>query len=175
MTAVDHAELKRVEERIAEIAALFGVPDGGRYLNDWKARAEQHAALLSEIEGLKAELEQARAGRKLISSGAMDLGVMYASANERAAEAERQLAALRTQAPDSWRPIETAPKDGTRILVGHSDAVFDAWWEEGGGNGDGWVDGCDDRYEDLIVYEPTHWMPLPAAPALRPQTAESGT
>lgn len=27
------------EDRILELSAMFGVPDGGRYLNDWKAKA----------------------------------------------------------------------------------------------------------------------------------------
>lgn len=59
-----------------------------------------------------------------------------------------------------WQDISTAPKDGTIVLVAVKDAVFDAWWNEY----DGWVDGCTDRYEDLITYEPTHWMPLPLPP-----------
>lgn len=43
---IDGAEARadRAEARIAEIATMFGVCDGGRYLNDWKARlaALQH-------------------------------------------------------------------------------------------------------------------------------------
>lgn len=41
------ARADRAEARIAEIATMFGVCDGGRYLNDWKARL---AALQQETQ-----------------------------------------------------------------------------------------------------------------------------
>lgn len=57
-----------------------------------------------------------------------------------------------------WQPIESAPKDGTDMLVcwcrGGTMAVA-CWWS------DGWYEANDDiRY----VSEPTHWMPLPNPP-----------
>lgn len=42
------AERDRLRERIQALADLFGVPDGGRYLNDWKARAERIAQPTTE-------------------------------------------------------------------------------------------------------------------------------
>lgn len=36
-----------LQERLVELAAMFNVPDGGRYLNDWKARADQINQALS--------------------------------------------------------------------------------------------------------------------------------
>ena len=61
-----------------------------------------------------------------------------------------------------WQPIETAPTDGGEVLVyvgksyvgGCVIAVKDT-------NGD-WLDWDGD------VWEPTHWMPLPAAPDAKP-------
>jgi len=66
----------------------------------------------------------------------------------------------------NWRPIETAPKDGTEVLVL---AVYDdgppayavaAWdgeeWRDVGDIGWGGMHGEDNQ--------PTHWMPLPAPP-----------
>jgi hypothetical protein len=61
----------------------------------------------------------------------------------------------------NWQKIETAPKDGTPILVydkdwfdfmGHQIVVY--WLEDFG-----WRSGCDQCPDD-----PTHWMPLPEPP-----------
>ena len=67
-------------------------------------------------------------------------------------------------APSPWRPIETAPKDGTRILCGRfvTNCPYDR---------DGTID-VDQWYEPLggfsqfnmRFWPPTHWMPLPPAP-----------
>lgn len=88
-----------------------------------------------------------------------------------------QLAAAIRALPDEdeWQPIETAPRDGTEILIGK-------WKERGGfrfcrsswehfpGNSmegeqsyDWWA--CDDDHNDITEDEgPTHWRPLPAPP-----------
>ena len=85
-----------------------------------------------------------------------------------------ELNAAHPQATEpAWRPIETAPKDGTRILVckakdvdgnpmGDSFGLFvqrAEWWE-----GDGWIVYCSLVHEPQCFFDPTHWMPLPAAP-----------
>lgn len=73
-----------------------------------------------------------------------------------------------------WQPIETAPKDGTAILLWeqYSAAPFVGWWvpscqewtvskehvsAEGGWDGANVV--------DLLVAPITHWMPLPKPPS----------
>jgi hypothetical protein len=69
----------------------------------------------------------------------------------------------------NWQPIETAPKDGTVILVcgfgrkGYY--VADAVW---GSVCDCWMmfDGMSDNY-DLESDGHSHWMPLPAPPAAK--------
>ncbi len=60
-----------------------------------------------------------------------------------------------------WLPIETAPKDGTRIiLVGKSGYVWcDCKWEK--------MKRVPDRWSSFIgpiTFHPTHWMPIPEAP-----------
>src|SRR5258706_1141095 len=62
---------------------------------------------------------------------------------------------------DDWQLIETAPKDGTRALLGHIGVVrgvarcIKSYWQyEAAGF---WID------------EPTHWMPLPEPPAHVPR------
>lgn len=75
-----------------------------------------------------------------------------------------------------WRPIETAPKDGTFADLWHRDQGrvancrwltnalgFTAWHAQQGGRG--WNMGEDDNF--------THWMPLPASPS-NPTTTDQG-
>lgn len=58
-----------------------------------------------------------------------------------------------------WQPIETAPKDGTIILLWYKAIGHEmAFW-----NGKSWDDG--DFYDNLgSDADFTHWMPLPKAP-----------
>lgn len=88
-------------DRTREIATWLGEGDPGAegsVLLSRSVAAEVSADLtgcLNLIRSLTAELDDAREGRKMISSGAMDLSVMYASANERAERAEAERDALR--------------------------------------------------------------------------------
>jgi len=73
-----------------------------------------------------------------------------------------------------WQPIETAPKDGTVILLATSKVddghMQTAYWDECDGIAEGktaWAWHHTDAglywHKDMF----THWMPLPAAPHLR--------
>jgi hypothetical protein len=66
--------------------------------------------------------------------------------------------------PEGWQPIETAPKDGTRVLV------FDQYWgvlmsywqlQATAVNPPGREH---DRWDWYAAPGATHWMPLPAPP-----------
>ena len=78
-----------------------------------------------------------------------------------------------------WLPIETAPKDGTAVLVmrdiwpgsetgrakrcvGHNTYVA-AWWADEGNSGE-WVCYMDRIEEPICPIKPTHWMQLPPPP-----------
>lgn len=62
----------------------------------------------------------------------------------------------------SWQPIETAPKDGTHVLVSDDGVVSEAWFDaeaHGGGwylANRHWTDGPG---PDQIF--PTHWQSMP--------------
>ncbi len=58
-----------------------------------------------------------------------------------------------------WHPIETAPKDGTKVLLSNSEDVFSGCWVESTLRGFEWWSG-----EQGGTVKPTHWMPLPEPP-----------
>ncbi len=61
--------------------------------------------------------------------------------------------------PSPWRPIETAPKDGSEMILSFGEHMTVGKWEQDfGGN---WIE-SDSR--DVIEPKPTHWMPLPEKP-----------
>lgn len=69
--------------------------------------------------------------------------------------------------PALWQPIETAPKDGTWMIIFVADSPlyanpFMARWDKRPGGG--WWAGFDGYGEDDLVRAPTHWMPLPEPP-----------
>jgi len=85
-----------------------------------------------------------------------------------------------------WQPIETAPRDGTRILAWTPEGHDIVWWSDLNrdlpqepGNNPGWWGFCwhtvpgrtrehgfgvDDDYIWPAQNQPTHWMPLPEPP-----------
>ena len=73
-----------------------------------------------------------------------------------------------------WRPIETAPRDGTHLLLfdDRDRMLIEAdiaigWWQDGE-----WRDWGDIGCSGLFPYEPTHWMPLQEPPRrARPTTS----
>jgi hypothetical protein len=98
-------------------------------------------------------------------------------------------------APAPWQPIETAPRDGSRVLLSYQNAMK-KWRRviafyapklsiEQDYDGDGWCDydeandrfflpegwhECIDNWDDyssvaIVGVKPTHWMPLPPPPA----------
>jgi len=85
-----------------------------------------------------------------------------------APEAREALARIRAA---EWRDISTAPRDGTTVLL-FSNKNGLGWnitgygrWEGGDDIVSGWVSfGMIEPGGNLGLANPTHWMPLPAAP-----------
>lgn len=75
----------------------------------------------------------------------------------------------------SWRDIETAPRDGTRILaiwpyLSETQSWFEAYWHPGGeGDAPGWYSPGFGWFLD--GYNPTGWMPLPTPPEVEAERA----
>jgi hypothetical protein len=67
---------------------------------------------------------------------------------------------------NEWQSIETAPKDGTRILLVRGNYIWlDDWWKG---------DGANSNWSSLVAWKqttgktpdpPSHWMPLPEPPS----------
>lgn len=86
-------------------------------------------------------------------------------------EAWQACAAALSQPAAAWQPIETAPKDGSSILAfwacslncvpvtGDNCYAMTLW------SGGDWIS---TDLSDISFSEPTHWMPLPAAPEATP-------
>lgn len=79
---------------------------------------------------------------------------------------------------ERWQPIESAPRDGTYILLGYADSHS----EEGRWMGDasrnhwgetGWFASDDDVLCEHPS-KPTHWRPLPAPPTLNSAMQQGG-
>lgn len=92
-----------------------------------------------------------------------DIASFYAivaekTGNQEAAKAACEIADLISQW-EPWQPIETAPRDGSRVLVWYGFALTARWRSSGKCPNPfwGWHSG-----ENWV--EPTHWMPLPAGP-----------
>jgi hypothetical protein len=76
----------------------------------------------------------------------------------------RRYEAFNAESP--WRPIATAPKDGSAILSWPAQSAFTGddtisyvvrWsdWKEA------WIEASGEEYD---TFHPTHWMPLPEPP-----------
>jgi hypothetical protein len=63
----------------------------------------------------------------------------------------------------TWQSIETAPQDGTAILVYTEWGMAVVIWI---GDDDGWWYVNDNKHGPFALRgpSPTHWMPLPAKP-----------
>lgn len=65
---------------------------------------------------------------------------------------------------ERWQPIETAPKDGTKIIATGQYGVRVVWWGAGAFNRK--INAYDRDWTDCVTYgfKLTHWRPLPAPP-----------
>ena len=160
------AEIHRLEQWQNEASAMLATFIGLSSRPDefeWSKVAIKVPALLAEEGAYKtdSELQIDRAEAK----DQLDACRPYLKEGETAADALKRLSAA-----DEWRPIATAPAHGVRVL-----ATWDNTWSKGGEH----IEVCEagERGEwfysfdgDAPATEPTHWMPLPAAPTTKETT-----
>lgn len=101
---------------------------------------------------------------EISASGSLDLPECYACGATGPDNTIRENAgAFWNRRASAWQPIETAPKDGTRVLLTDGSAVTIGDWDGDpkhfwAGEGPGWwTGGC-------FPGPWTHWAPLPALP-----------
>jgi hypothetical protein len=157
MNESDNQRLKR--------AAMMSADGYESYRRDFikLATPEKIAALLSLHERDEARVKELEAENRQLKE-AYNLSGMRAEIESLTA----QLATLR----DEWRPIEEAPKDGTRVLLGwaarnevpgHVMVGFygPKYSSQGLNYGDDWGTGT--TWNDHLT-NMTHWQPLPSPP-----------
>lgn len=81
-------------------------------------------------------------------------------------QTEAGLASHLTQELGAWQPIETAPKDGTNILlVNRKGNMATGLWVVNGASKGWWLRGGNEPNTFFNGHHgPTHWMPLPKPP-----------
>lgn len=96
--------------------------------------------------------------RIVIAGGWGECGNYYPNATE--AEGEHGGVAIeyiRADLVPQWMPIETAPRDGARVLVYSENCIAIAGYST---DYNSW---CENYYDNLW-HDPTHWQPLPSPP-----------
>lgn len=104
-------------------------------------------------------------------------GGEYEHARDQARAAMEVARKLREGAIEWWRPIATAPKDGTPIRI-YADGLKDEDFNPSGSvegfwqDGEGWLGAVWNPQHDYwmaLPMKPTHWQPLPEPPSDTPQ------
>jgi hypothetical protein len=92
---------------------------------------------------------------------AVDVGDAYVQAMVQVHEQKNR--AIAGEKAEGWRPIATAPKDGTEVLifVPGSGEQFVAYWNK---RFEAWLYAATSSGVRVFTKEATHWMPLPTPP-----------
>jgi len=158
----DHAELAR----LADLLALYAEARDDEFTVDDVQLLERGTdsirALIAEVAALRQKADASEAHWKAWA-GAKVAEAQRAEHSQlaRSTKAERKLADA-----VEWRPIETAPKDGTRFIgFGPECGIDFMHYQTGrGGRPEGFRDSFIRVFAAGVDDHPTHWLPLPPAP-----------
>jgi hypothetical protein len=148
--------------------------DGPEYV-----RADLISGMIeAENAALRARVAELEAAREKDAAEFEQTNQMLQRATEEADELKAEVARLR----EAWLPIETAPTDGTEVLIGGGTEVDDqstyyikrqmksvtiASYEDYGTCAHHWRgDNCG-GHDEYYWHDPTHWRPLPDPPSAR--------
>lgn len=74
-----------------------------------------------------------------------------------------------------WQPIETAPKDGTSVLLWDGEFQFTGeWMVEAIDGSHWWIATLHGQKQVACDPQPTHWHPLPPPPTPRAGEGRTG-
>lgn len=156
---LERLHLEAIDEQAAQANIMRELERRVQELTEENARASEvsrHAADASAIR--ESELSQLRATLAQERDEATDYAANLAGIDadrDRLTEENESLRAQLASEADRWKPIETAPKDGTRLLLfpNYDGEVGIGWW-----NSD------DNDFGDFEhSWQPTHWQ-LPQPP-----------
>lgn len=137
--------------------------------NAMKERAQAAEAAL--VKALQPQAAQPVAYRAEWNGDVSDEGAyVYCQPDERDFEHQWEPLYANPQPPaqGAWQPIETAPKDGTDVLLWEDGEMFVSHWGavlDHGGRYNAWLE-PNPRELEPNPCAPTHWMPLLAPPAM---------
>ena len=172
----NNEQIKTIQQTFMEVAhaqhngsAWYTKGDSGLYqqVSMWLGRGQ---AALDDLEKQLAERDAALA-RCVEELEAAALFCSERGHDKAANHLYKMVASLPTSAQatakvQQWQPIETAPKDGTNILlVNRAGNVATGLWQ-GNGEYEGWWLRGGNRPNTFFNhhYGPSYWMPLPEPP-----------
>lgn len=158
-------EIKRLtKERDAARKGLF------HRLTGWDKDGQTPDQILDELQQLRNTVALLRSKPEVeaLAKGLQDFAygrVKSLTEIDAIERAERAEAALQSRASHDWQPIETAPKDGSVILLCKDGSYIQSGsWNRGGAfHMPHWS-------TQANLFDPTHWMPLPSPPSIKEPT-----
>jgi hypothetical protein len=111
-----------------------------------------------------------------VANNTPSLARAYRERDATVAELEERIRTL--EAERQWQPIDTAPKDGTVVILADVHSVWTGFWHNGKDNYwgfEGWYE--EDQRANILTAKPspaTDWMPLPSPPGAARKGANEG-
>lgn len=157
---IAHLDRGLAEDYLARLNLM--IPYARRLERELAEKHEEMCVLKSQVENNDAMLEQTKMNARSMWKTKLE------SAESRIGALEKELSELRSAT--SWRPIDTAPKDGRDIIacrIGYFPQTVR--WVTWSGESRWCIDPeClgeqFNEHWETTTYEPTHWMPLPQPP-----------